>query len=253
MDWKSIGEKVAVAVIAGIILGAIGWVASQMIAPDVQTVSAKINWIDVPNPAFRMDRKAASDLDKQIQNIFGVSGAPEFISGLGYEPVARFGTITFQNDTASRSKDIEVDFKDATLFSGDASKQDGSLHSSMTLKALSPNGNATVYFIAPPWLYFQNVPVMAIHNDRKVEILSRHMEPEVEAFIDFSDKYAIIVFALLGTGGVTILILVVSLLLNFAIPNPMKWRAKLVDAKQVKKQIEFIEYIKAHHPEKMPK
>ena len=128
MDWKGIVEKTIIAVLAGTIL-AVGGLAYTRFFPGGQSISAMLTWVDLRNPLFSSDRKFIAEVDRLIQQQFGVSNATFYTDRLGSE--LRLGRIDFTNDTETRSEEIFVLIEAAALYSPDATDQAGSVRSAL--------------------------------------------------------------------------------------------------------------------------
>lgn len=116
LDWKGIVEKTVVAVLAGLILSGLAWIYSIATAPNTKTLTAEVEWMDITNVAYRMDRKLAQELDKAIANAFGPTNLTNFVSSLGYKSIVRVVSVIIRNSSDTRTKEIEVSAKEGAIF-----------------------------------------------------------------------------------------------------------------------------------------
>ncbi len=214
MNWNNIREKVTIAVLTGIVLGGLAWLATKFMTPDPQIITAESRWIDLPNPTrgLRFD-KAADELEKTVGALFGVSG--EALRNLRHSGSLRIGSLRFQNNSQIRSKEVEVSIENSALFSSEAT-QSTDFGSSLTLKPLPPEGTATVYFIAQPWFSIFGTTVLSIHDNRNVEVVSKSDQGGSQFVVDFVEQHTFIAYLLMLAGTGTLLVLLTSIATNMA-------------------------------------
>jgi hypothetical protein len=250
MDWKGIKEKVVVAVIAGIILAGGGWLLNRLLTPDDQPVRAAIEWLDFANPGFRKDLAATQDLDKALTSYFGISGLADAAYNLAFQSNFRVGAIKFSNSTNARTREIEVSLEGAVLFSGAAVSQPKNIQSSLTLKPLDPRSSATVYFVGRRW--WIDDPVKAIHDNRSIEVTNKILPEHLPFYSNAVVRYPFVVIIFFVIGVLIVGVFLFAASFDFFVTDKLKFQAKNTSKDQVKKKIEFIEYVRTNFPEKIP-
>ncbi len=250
MDWNGVKEKVVVAVIAGVILASGGWLLNRSLTPDDQPVRGEIEWLDLANPGFRRDRAATQDLEKALTGYFGISGIADAAYEWAYWDSMRVGVITFSNTTNVRTKEIEISLEGAGLFSGAAVSQPKNIQSTLILKPLDPRSNIKVYFVRRPWWTIE--PVKAIHDNRSIEIQNKKLPEYIPFYSNFVVGYPFVVIIFFMIGAFIVGILLIATAFDIMIVDKLKYRAKNASKNEIKKRIEFIEYVRKNFPEKMP-
>lgn len=261
MDWKGIAEKIIVAVGAGILLGILGWLYATVTAPLPSPVIATARWLDVPNPAFRLDRAQTRDLDTALARVFGVNDLASFVSRLGYKATARIVVLSIRNVRDHRSKTIDVAVKDAAMFLADAGRAGSTIQHQVRIDAVDPGKSAHVYIVMPQWLYFEKPPIDVLHDGKRIVVTTTQLpqdEDNKEAIpqdvlISFLYTYPFAIGVVFLIGIVTCVIFAVGLLTQLLFSRRMKdWQAKYTTKEYVKKQMDFIDYVREHYPKNLP-
>lgn len=260
MDWKGIAEKVVVAVLAGAILAFLGWLYTIATAPPPSPVIVSARWMDVPNPAYRLGRPQTLELDAAIAKSFGVHDAATFLSKMGYRPRGRLVVLDIYNVENYRSKAIEITAKEAAVFSTNVSRSD-TFQNHLQIESIDPGKHQLIYIVMPPWLYFEKPPIDVLHDGKRVEILTTSLpydedsrEPvPTDVAVAFILTYPITLGILLVIGLMACVIFAISLLGQLLFSGRLRdVQARYANKEQLKKQIDFIDYVRTHYPKNMP-
>lgn len=246
--WKNIIAPLIVAGIVGIFAFGIG----RITAPETASVRASLEWIDVKNPIVgRLDSKAQLDFDKGIQSAMGVSGASSLLGKFAYNSEIRIAKLRLENNGNLRTKEIEVTTeRTSALFPSISDETNVNAGSSLTLKPINPGSASTVYIVSPTWSVYSADPVRALHDGRKVEIVTTSTDSRDTLFAirDYQIPLIILTIYMIAASFFFTCIVIVNIIAHYNV----QFRASMLDKNSVQKTLDTIEYIKAHNPEKMP-
>jgi hypothetical protein len=250
--WKSVIASLIVAAI----VGAVGFAFGRITAPETASIDAQIKWVDVPNPLFGLSTvispEKMSELDKYVQSKYKMNGASTALRKFSFESPVRLSIITLQNTTSVRSKPVEVEgVPGSLLFSDSTLEPQTDYVSKLKLKPFDPDGKVTVYSISAPWSIFTDYPVKVLHDDRKVELKSLDVSDDFMPFFRFTVQYPGLVAILSTLGAIGLLIAVVNLSFGTAMAKSYAFRARFTNKNEALKLKGFVDYLQAHHPDKL--
>lgn len=255
LDWKGIFEKTLVAVLAGLILAGLAWVYGTVTAEKTKTLTAEVEWIDITNVAYRMDRKLIPALDKALADAFGPSNLATYMSSLGYQSIARVLMVTIKNAGDTRTKEIEVSAKQGAIFSYKSAEPISSVIAQIKIKPIDPKGRAIAYVVMPPWSFYESVPISILHDGRLVDVEARTLsETEWDMFKSLRDSpvYIAIAFILAAIGFMTLLIgLIAGFLSAFFKQWMFSATGKSISPKTLRLYLDLIGFARANNPEKI--
>lgn len=243
--WQRVIAPLAVVAVVGVV----SYLWGRANTPDTPSVRAVLSWVDVANPNLPIDAKLG-DLDTRLKDLLGISGLPQFLASRRFTGNLRIGALKLSNDSNVRSRALEVDVEGSAMFSKDAAEASNSIVSKMKIKPIDPQKDAIVYFASGTWSPFLTFPVRVLHDDRVVEVIEGHTSNE--AFQIFN-RYPIVSTVLLVYCAISGLLISVALFYGAIADFSVRFRASQTSARETKRMVETLEYIKIHYPEKMPK
>jgi len=246
MDWKGVGEKLIVAIVAGAILGGAGWMLGRATAPDAPSIRADAFWVDIPNPVYpSSDINRFSSIDKAL----GVQGIGEILGRTGYE--VRIGKLNIQNTSSVRSKQIEVSIQLGGMIQGSGRGKDSALLKEIVVNPIDGNGKTSIFF-ATHARSFSTAPLKIIYDDRNVDIAQA--SNETMQVINQAPAFAVPLLAALGMLGLFSAVVIIAALILAVVTRfyPDVGLRNITPA-MVEKMMRQLDQIKEKYPEKLPK
>ena len=113
-----------------------------------------------------------------------------------------------------------------------------------------------------PWLYFQAPPIDVLHDGKLIDLMPIQLPQEDELLRDavpwnalfyFIATYPFVIGSIFFVGLLTCLFLPLNIISQLLFATVLKdWFAKHVPAEYLKKQIDFVDYVRTHYPKKIP-
>lgn len=246
MDWKGVGEKLIVAIVAGAILGGAGWMLGRATAPDVPSIRADAFWIDIPNPIYpSSDTNRFSSIDKSL----GVQGIGEILGRTGYE--VRIGKLNIQNTSSVRSKQIEVSIQLGGIIQGSGRVKDSAFSKEIVVNPIDGNGKTSIFFATHAGL-FSTAPLKVIYDDRNVDIAQ--VSNETMQVISQAPAFIVPLVAVFGMLGlISAIVIIVALIFAVVTRFYPDVGLRNITPAMVEKMMRQLDQIKEKYPEKMPK
>ena len=110
-----------------------------------------------------------------------------------------------------------------------------------------------MFYIERRYLPRFGTSVTAIHDERAVPIDVFRPDSEFQWIGNLVFRYPAQMGGIFLVGLVVIVFGILSGIVSLLIKDKMNWRAKHATAETIAKEVEYIEYVKSHFPEKMPK
>lgn len=241
--WAPLIVAVLAALTAGIVLG-------RLQRPEVPAVSASVQWVDFPSPLFSLDVKAFESVNKLVQGVSGGADVRSVLEKLQYSSKMSVATISVSNNGNIRSKEIELSAADVTFFPSETSKENKPTVGAMTIKALNPGATADVFALTPSATY-RHASLLALHDGAKIGVISKVLPDEVVWLVNllldsFLLTALLFIFLIFG--------IVVAVMVPFVatIESSPALKAKHISKKDMAKLVAFVDYVRQHHPDKLP-
>ena len=243
MDFHGIFEKVVVAVIAGIILGAGGLLGTKIYGSYNQ-VWAEVEWIEVDNPVLTFD----TDLVRQIEKALGGSTLP---TSLQYGDTVTIAVATIYNESGSKTSPLEFKLSSGLAIpSSNASAIPGTTNS-LLISPIDPKGTTRVAFLLLYWPRYIN-QLTILQDGKLVPISNRTVTSDFPFYKDIVTGSPFIAAMLLFIGGIATVLLIIGASVELLIKDKIGARAKWTSSKDAVTMLAVIERIRRDFPEKLP-
>lgn len=243
--WTTVTAPILVAVIGALLI-------LRLTGPESSSVEAYTQYIDHPNPLAQSTRKTVEDAAKCANTLLPDNNFNGLIFlGTKYNEV-RLLKVDLKNNSNIRSKEIEVKLERASLFSSSVQAGQALGGKELRLKPLDPGASSQVWAWLPPSV-FGEPQVTIVHDNRRIDPASK-MPPEfigeVFPYLNRYPAFSIAALVILSGFGLLFLALIP---IGIAVEWNPKVRYRLMSKKEITRLVQFVDFVRANHPEDYPK
>jgi hypothetical protein len=241
--WKTLAAPIIGSIIAGLVVGII---LGRAQAPEIPVIQAKASWIDVRNPIYDGDLKLYPEAAKFLEQNFGIKHGGELLQSMRWAPEIRVMEITLRNNSAIRSKSIEIAIKDGALFGEGI---DPSSSDKLQVEFINPYADVRLTGVVAAWSTYSPSPMLFLHDGKRIDLEETVLPEELHWLVSLILAYPIVSFFAFGTMLIlTCYILVALPVVIVADYNPA-FKFRLTSKSELKKVAKFISYVRENHPD----
>lgn len=246
--WKVLIAPILVAAVGGII---VGLVLAKIQAPEEATLTAQLQWLDVPNPVYGEDTTLQDRRIKALEQAYPNSSFIKLLNENRFKSIIRLLQVKFSNNSDLRSKEIEITGSQDALFVSPQSKSDSQPVSSLVLKPLGPRESAVVWGVSQEWFDFEEHPLRVVHDNRLMNVSLDTMTSDPTGAARFANEHPLVAFFFVTMGAGLAFLFAIAFVVGLLSNLSVEFKSKITTASEAKKMQEFLEYLRLHHPEKL--
>ncbi len=223
-------------------------------APELPTLSATSHWVSFSNPMQGLASDKFKEIDQLLKKLEGATETNALLFYAKNISKVRLASITFSNNGNIRSKDIEVSGRegDGFFFWSDAAQGTKLFSPTIKLKPLAPGQSVEVLSLDFVSYRFLPSRFLALHEGRRIDVTSSMVPDEFHWLVWVLSEYPFVGFITLAMGAMALILFIILVPLGVATDYSPEFKLRMTHRRELEKLVKFIEWVRLHHPDKLP-